>query len=207
MDLEIVAIQESFIDYPEHLSLVVFVKDCPWNCVDCQNKINLGNLKVMEEDFVVEYLKKSQPLFNHIVISGGEPTHYKGLLDFVKLLKELKFKIKLDTNGSNAAVLREVLPYLSAVSMDVKNSFIFNELKCDFTLYEGITRSSIYPDQIVRSIRSIYSASDYLDFVEFRTSVVNNTIDIKDTFDSLKSVVGGNLGKVKYTVNSNIICK
>lgn len=201
MNLEIVAIQESFIDYPEHLSLIVFFKNCPWNCVNCQNIINLKDADSMDIDEVKSYLEQSKGLFNHIVLSGGEPTYYDDLPEFVLFLKSMGFKVKLDTNGCRPSVIAKVLPYIDAVSMDIKNSVNISDYekyiktaRCDF----------IDVSNVIDSIKLLKEFSSTGKFVEFRTTLLDDTINCKEVMDSLKYAIG-ELGSIRYTVNDTII--
>jgi len=44
-----------------------------------------------------------------IVITGGEPTIYADLPEFMAAIKETGFQIKLDTNGTNPSRLIELI--------------------------------------------------------------------------------------------------
>ena len=69
------------------------------------------------------FLKKRQGLLDGVCVSGGEPTLYKNLPDFLAKIKEMGFLVKLDTNGYRPEVLRAVLEQGLAdyVAMDLKN--------------------------------------------------------------------------------------
>jgi len=112
----------SFIDYPGNISCVVFTQGCNFKCSYCHNKQlweeKEGSIK---EDEFFEFLNKRADFIEAVVISGGEPTMQSThLLSFVRKIKKLGFKIKLDTNGSSPETLRIVLPYLDYVAMDIK---------------------------------------------------------------------------------------
>jgi len=201
--MDIVAIQESFVDYPEHLSLVFFVKECNWNCTNCQNKYNLKNLDILDKTYITNFIQESSNLFYHYVISGGEPTVYPDLVEFVKFIREInpRAKIKLDTNGSNYKTLKEVLPFVNAVSMDIKTSF----LDCDFTEYEKIVGAKVSSIELLSSIGLLYDFSQRGNLVEFRTTLVDDSINIDKVLNSIKEVVGKEIGSIKYTVNKQVI--
>ena len=59
------------------------------------------------------------------MISGGEPTIHKDLKPFIQKIKNLGFLIKLDTNGSNPKILKELIDekLIDYVAMDIKNTF------------------------------------------------------------------------------------
>ena len=97
-----------------------------------------------------------------LVISGGEPTIQKGLKDFIKQVKSLGMKVKLDTNGSNPKVLKELIDenLLDYVAMDIKN---------DLEDYEVVTKCKVNIKSIKESIEILKNSNiDY----EFRTTTM-----------------------------------
>ena len=75
-------------------------------CVYCYNKdIVFGEGKTTEEE-ALAFLQSRMGLLEAVVLSGGEATLYSGLADFCKKIKQLKFKIKLDTNGLNPEMIK-----------------------------------------------------------------------------------------------------
>jgi len=71
-----------------------------------------GHSRVSEDDLFV-FLKERVGKLEGIVITGGEPTLHRDLPEFIKKIKDLGFKIKLDTNGTNPEMLKKLLPLLS----------------------------------------------------------------------------------------------
>ena len=57
-------------------------------------------------------------------ITGGEPTLYSDLPELLTRIKELGYKVKLDTNGYKPEVLKKVVKegLVDYVAMDIKNS-------------------------------------------------------------------------------------
>ncbi len=74
-----------------------------------------------EKEFF-DYLKKRANLIEGVCITGGEPTLWKGLEDFIKDIKDLNFSVKLDTNGSRPQVLENLIDegLLDYIAMDIK---------------------------------------------------------------------------------------
>jgi pyruvate formate lyase activating enzyme len=114
----------SFIDYPKEISMVVFTKGCNMRCPYCHNKELEEKELLYTTGDVLSFLKKRKGLVDAITISGGEPTLQEGLVEFCRQLKMLKVKIKLDTNGSNPKVLKQLIDedLLDYVAMDIKTS-------------------------------------------------------------------------------------
>ena len=99
----------TLLDYPEHLAASVFLGSCNLRCPFCQN----GNLVLspenepsISEEEVLAFLKKRSGILEGVCISGGEPTLYRELPDFISKIKALGYLVKLDTNGTNPEMLR-----------------------------------------------------------------------------------------------------
>ena len=80
--------------------------------------------KLMEEDAFFAFLEKRKGLLDGVCVSGGEPTIYQDLPDFLAKIKELGYAVKLDTNGSRPEMLKDLLEVqlVDYVAMDVKNA-------------------------------------------------------------------------------------
>ena len=99
----------TLLDYPEHLAASIFLGGCNLRCPFCQN----GNLVLspenepsISEEEVLAFLKKRSGILEGVCISGGEPTLYRELPDFISKIKALGYLVKLDTNGTNPEMLR-----------------------------------------------------------------------------------------------------
>ena len=116
----------SLVDYPEKMCCTLFTSGCNFRCPFCHNA---GLVVRPAEDFltndeVFDYLKKRKGMLQAVTISGGEPTLQKGLKEFVQQVKELGYLVKLDTNGTNPALLIDLVEsgLVDYVAMDIKNS-------------------------------------------------------------------------------------
>lgn len=115
--------KQSFVDFPATISAVIFTSGCNLNCWYCHNRQLIdGTQEEYTLDGILEFLESRKGFLDGVVISGGEPTLQPDLLDVIKELKSRGFRVKLDTNGTNPQVLKQVLPHLDYVAMDVKNS-------------------------------------------------------------------------------------
>lgn len=114
----------SFVNYPHRISCVVFVQGCNLKCPYCHNSelIPFKKGKVSENE-IFEYFKSREFTVDAMVITGGEPTTQHNLPDFVKKVKNLGISVKLDTNGMNPEMLKETLPYLDYIAIDLKTIF------------------------------------------------------------------------------------
>jgi len=152
----------SFVDYPGVISCVIFTPFCNFNCWYCHNsEVILNSQNNVEESEVLNYLKERKKLIDAVVVSGGEPTFQTDLIDFLKKLKNLGYKVKLDTNGSQPSVLKKVL---DSKLVD----FVAMDLKAPLNKYRKITCSDADIKNIKESINLLKKAEN-ID-VEFRTT-------------------------------------
>ncbi|GHT06057.1 anaerobic ribonucleoside-triphosphate reductase activating protein [Endomicrobiia bacterium] len=117
----------SLIDYPGTPAAVIFTQGCNMLCPYCHNpQLVYPYLfeKTLNENEVLYFLKKRQGLLKGVVITGGEPTLQNDLFNFIKKIKNLKFLVKLDTNGTNPKILQELIreKLIDFVAMDIKSS-------------------------------------------------------------------------------------
>ncbi|MBR9677692.1 MAG: anaerobic ribonucleoside-triphosphate reductase activating protein [Nanoarchaeota archaeon] len=119
-------IKNSFIDFPGEISAVVFTQGCNMSCPYCHNpELNPIKKGSVSEKEVLEFLRNRKKYLSGVVLTGGEPTLQKNLIPFLKKIKSLGFKVKLDTNGTNPRILKKILKekVLDYLAMDVKTCF------------------------------------------------------------------------------------
>lgn len=116
----------STIDYPSELSAVLFTPGCNFDCFYCHNRLLLsGQAGDIPLDEITDFLKRRRGLLDGIVISGGEPTLQSDLIPFLRMIKNMGYLVKLDTNGSLPDVIAEVVRHDLAdyIAMDYKSPF------------------------------------------------------------------------------------
>ena len=113
----------SLLDYPEKLSAIIWTIGCNYHCPFCYN-VSLVNQSVtpIDEQEILSFLKQRTKQLEGVVITGGEPLLQKDIVTFTKKIKDMGFLVKMDTNGSQPAVLSELLDkhLVDYVAMDVK---------------------------------------------------------------------------------------
>lgn len=115
----------SLLDYEDKVSAVLFCKPCNFRCPFCHN-----GLTVLNSDYeiswenVIKYLKTRQGILDAVVFSGGEVTLMPDLKEKMSEVKSMGFLIKLDTNGSNPEIVKDLIEsnLVDYVAMDIKNS-------------------------------------------------------------------------------------
>ncbi len=162
----------SLLDYEDKISCVLFYKACNFRCPFCHNGLTV--LEAEDEilfDAALDYLKSRKGLLDAVVFTGGEPTLEPNLKNHIKRVKELGFLIKLDTNGTNPEVVKELLDenLLDYIAMDIKNS----EEK--YSLTTGVKNVNI--DKIKESISLIMNSGVPY---EFRTTLVDEFHKVED---------------------------
>jgi pyruvate formate lyase activating enzyme len=115
----------SCLDYPGLVACTVFTKGCNFRCPFCHNAPLVAAIapESIPEEEILAYLKKRQGLLEGITVTGGEPLLHPGLKAFLEKVKSLGYKVKLDTNGSKPAFLKELVAagLVDKVAMDIKN--------------------------------------------------------------------------------------
>lgn len=108
------------IDFPGVISALVYTVGCDMSCAYCYNySLFKPEPTDMTAEEALEEIKNNK-LINGVAITGGEPTIHFDLPYFIKCIKDLGLKVKLDTNGTNPKMLNICLPYVDYVAMDVK---------------------------------------------------------------------------------------
>lgn len=182
----------SLLDYPGHLSAIVFTQGCNFRCQFCYNPMlvtpsgaqsralnspdSLSGGEVKEasqrisEDGLFDFLKERQRKLDAVVITGGEPTLHRDLPQFIRRIKEKGFKVKLDTNGTNPLMLGDIVSEKTVdyLAMDIKAA----PLKYDLV-------AGVQPDlaNIEKSVKIIKGSG--LPY-EFRTTIVPELIATED---------------------------
>jgi len=115
----------STVDYPGELACSIFLVGCNFNCGYCHNpSLIKGDGNYIDKQEVMDYLKLRRDMLDAVCISGGEPTCNPELKDFIKEIKALGYKVKLDTNGTHPEVIEDLLSenLIDYIAMDIKAS-------------------------------------------------------------------------------------
>ena len=199
----------SLLDYPGHLAAIIFTQGCNFRCHFCYNPMlvrppddlsyasaptgrkvgaEVKDHRLAPSDLFV-FLKSRAGKLEGVVITGGEPTIHPDLPDFIGQIRELGFKIKLDTNGTNPEMLADLIEnkLIDYLAMDIKGSP---------ARYGEVAGVAVYPvksplergaaelqfngvnlENIKKSVKIIMESG--LPY-EFRTTLVPGLVDKKD---------------------------
>jgi pyruvate formate lyase activating enzyme len=134
---------------------------------------------LISEDEILDYLNLRKNVINGVTISGGEPTLQPDLKDFIIKVKSFGLDVKLDTNGINYNVLKELIDekLVDYVAMDIKNTFE------KYAKTSGLAK--INEENILKSINLLkQNKVDY----EFRTTVINEYHTLQDILEIIKLI-------------------
>jgi len=173
----------SLIDYPKKISAILFTQSCNLRCPYCHNpelvKPELFT-QTISEDYVLSFLENRRGKLDGLVITGGEPAIQKGLIKFMKQVRDMGFLIKLDTNGTMPDVLDAVINNSLA-------DYIAMDVKAPAGKYPLVSGTSPDMSMILKSIRLIMgSAISY----EFRTTWAANQLSANDIGEIAEMIRG-----------------
>ena len=96
---------------------------CPF-CHNASLVVRAEEQKMYTNEEILYFLQKRRGMLDGVAITGGEPTLMHGLPEFMAKVRDLGYKIKLDTNGTRPNVLRDIIDreLVDYVAMDIKNS-------------------------------------------------------------------------------------
>lgn len=157
------------VDYSNQTACILWFAGCNMDCVYCYNpEIVYGKGKISFEE-IETFLDSRKGLLDGVVLSGGECTLHKSIVNICEKIKSKGFKIKIDTNGTSPKVIQKLLEanLLDYVALD------FKALKQKF---EFITANTKYKN-FELSLKMILDAK--IDF-EVRTTFHRDLMSMKE---------------------------
>ena len=173
----------TLIDYPGKIACTIFLFGCNFRCGYCHNPelvITPKNFDYPENEILL-FLEKQKKYLDGICITGGEPLLNIDF-EFLRKIKNMGYKIKIDTNGSFPEKLKEIIEekLVDYIAMDIKTSR---------ENYEKAVNSVVLLEKIEESIKIISNFPEH----EFRTTVVERFHDeeeIKEIMVWLNKLTG-----------------
>ncbi len=138
-------------------------------CQYCYNPEIVFSKGKMTTDTALKFLTKRQGLLEGVVLSGGEATRCNELIEFCTNIKALGYKIKLDTNGTNLNMIKNLVEknLIDYIALDYKAP--------KYKFYE-ITKNKDF-ESFEKSLDYILTCK--LDF-EIRTTLHSDLLDEND---------------------------
>lgn len=168
--------KNSLIDFPGTIACVVFTRGCNFTCPYCHNpdladgggsssgsgldQPDLRQSQGPDQKEILAFLEKRKGMIEGVAITGGEPTLQADLIDFIQTVRQMGYKVKVDTNGTAPGILgilfdQGLVEYLA---MDIKT---------DTDHYPMIMKNPGYLDRVMESISLIMEKAPAY---EFRTT-------------------------------------
>ncbi len=171
----------TLVDYPSKIACTVFIGGCNFRCGFCHNSdiVNQEANTLTEERFF-EFLKERKGFLDGVCITGGEPTLYKELKEFCEKIKQLGYSVKLDTNGTNPKLTKELIEkeLIDYIAMDIKGPI---------EDYEKITNVKVNTDNIKETIKLLMNSNIGY---EFRTTVIPDQHN-EESFEKIGQLIKG----------------
>ena len=173
----------SLSDFPGLISAIVFTRGCSFRCPYCHNPELVDPSRFVPAiplSEVRDFLRSRKARLQGVVVTGGEPTIHADLPEFLAELKDMGFAVKLDTNGTNPVMLRQLL-------IDRILDFIAMDIKAPLALYPAIVRAPASAADLSRSIELIiHSGLPH----EFRTTFAESLLSTDDMLQTARLVKG-----------------
>ncbi|MBQ3040020.1 MAG: anaerobic ribonucleoside-triphosphate reductase activating protein [Clostridia bacterium] len=174
----------TLLDYPGKVACTLFTVGCNLRCPFCHNAslvTHIDNTNIYKKEEILSYLQKRQGILEGVCISGGEPLLQPDIEDFIRDVKMLGYKVKLDTNGFFPDKLISLVDkgLIDYVAVDFKNTYK------KYPMTTGIENLDLSPFK--KTVDFLLSGK--IDF-EFRTTVVEGIHETQDIVDIAKTIKG-----------------
>ncbi len=180
--------KQSLIEYPGRISAIIFLAGCNLRCQFCYVPHlvlpeEIKKIKPISENKIFSFLKERKGFLEAVSISGGEPTLNPQLPKFIEKIKNLKYLVELETNGTNPKMLKELIDkrLVDYVAMDIKHQLVFEK-------YNEIT-GKVLTKKTFKSIKEsigilLEGKVDY----EFRTTIMKEFHTKEDILEICKAI-------------------
>jgi len=174
--------KNSLIDFPGTIACVVFTRGCNFTCPYCHNpdlaagsvvpaggrssgapglnQLDLSPCDAPDQEEIFAFLEKRKGMIEGVAVTGGEPTLQPDLTDFLQMVRQMGYKIKLDTNGTAPRILDALFDQglVDYLAMDIKT---------DTDHYPMVMKNPGHLDRVMESISLIMKKAPAY---EFRTT-------------------------------------
>lgn len=176
----------SLADWDGNVCSVFFLPNCNFRCPFCHNSalvLHPEREETIPFERVENRLKEQRGWIDGVCITGGEPTLHSDLPDLCSKLKEMGFLVKVDTNGTNPLMIRELIDegLVDYIAVDIKAPLTVEK----YSKATGVNAENLL-GKVKETVRTLLiSKVDY----EFRTTLVptlHKTDDIEEICREIK---------------------
>jgi len=211
----------TLLDYPNKSACILWYAGCNMRCLYCYNpEIVLGKGAITFSE-TISFLKKRKGLLDAVVFSGGECLIHKNIVKQIKEVKALGFLIKIDTNGSNSKVVKQLLDnnLIDYVALDFKalkpsynaitKSNLFDEFESSFELLLASTIPfeirTTYHSELISDVE-LNEMIHFLEYKEYKGSYYIQYFKSNvETLGNLSSSLKINSSKIENSPNIRVV--
>jgi pyruvate formate lyase activating enzyme len=167
----------TLLDYPHKTACILWFAGCNMRCLYCYNPdIVLGKGKLSFQD-ALKFLKTRVNLLDGVVLSGGECTLHKNIINLIIEIKKMGLLIKVDTNGTNPGMIEFLLK-------EKLIDYVALDFKAPTDKFKSITNSDLYLS-FISSLKLLISSA--IPF-EVRTTI-HSTLLVQNDFQKMIDVL------------------
>ncbi|MDR0651323.1 MAG: anaerobic ribonucleoside-triphosphate reductase activating protein [Candidatus Peribacteria bacterium] len=189
--MQIIGIQTTtLVDYPETVACIVFTAGCNFRCPFCYNPqavlpelIAKYQSQQIPETAFFNFLESRKGFLEGVSICGGEPTLQSDLYQFAQHIKQRGFKVKLDTNGREASLIKKMVN-------DGILDYVAVDMKAPFEKYDqcsGIPTTSIFKENFNELLA--FLLTNQVDY-EYRSTLIKGYHTADDIENMAKQLYG-----------------
>ncbi len=170
----------SFCDFVSEPASVIFFSGCNFDCGYCQNwRLKKQLPEHLTDISAIKDALARNKLISACKVTGGEPLlQLEPLIELGRFARSIGLKFGIDTNGSMPDLLKQVLPLLDLVSLDIKAPFDLHA----YSRVTGIPSPDL--DSIKASLRLAVCSGAYLDVRIVVIPGYNDDLSMLATVDS-----------------------
>jgi len=168
------------IDDFGHVGAILFTGGCNFRCFYCHNPgfVLPDRVKFLPKDYVLKFLNKRKGLVESIIICGGEPTIHPNLIEWIKYIKELGYRVKLDTNATNTSMFRKIID-------EKLVDFIAVDFKATVNNYNKVIVTNFDSNIVYNNLE--YMAKSGIDY-EIRTTIHSDIHDKEEILTMIEEM-------------------
>lgn len=173
----------TLLDYPGKVAATIFLGGCNFRCPFCQNSSLVLNPSAQPEipvKEVLSFLKKRKGILDGVCITGGEPTLSPDLPELLQEIRTLGYPIKLDTNGTQPALLKTLTEQnlIQMTAVDIKAcpdnypalcGLVHPELDAVKETVEFLKNGTLDYEFRTTVIRELHSEKDFIEIGQWLT--------------------------------------
>ena len=165
----------TLLDYPGKIACILWFAGCNMRCIYCYNPEIVRGKGKLFMDQAMDFIESRKHLIDGVVLSGGECTLHRDIIQLTRIIKEKGLDVKIDTNGALPERIEEMIKkgLVNYIALD------FKSLPKNF---EAITGSHLF-DAFEKTLDLLIKSDiEY----EVRTTIHSDLISLDDLKQMVK---------------------